>query len=164
MPVEIRKAQKLDMKKIMILLNEVLELHAKIRPDIFISGTTKYTEDELLNIISNENTPVFVACDDNNCVLGYAFCIMKKQPFSTNMRDFKTLFIDDLCVDESSRGLHIGTLLYQYVLNYAKEKGCYDVTLNVWEGNNSARAFYEKMGMKVKETQMEIILNYKNDK
>ena len=89
---------------------------------------------------------------------------MKKQPFSTNMRDFKTLFIDDLCVDESSRGLHIGTLLYQYVLNYAKEKGCYDVTLNVWEGNNSARAFYEKMGMKVKETQMEIILNYKNDK
>ena len=40
MPVEIRKAQKSDMKKIMILLNEVLELHAKIRPDIFISGTT----------------------------------------------------------------------------------------------------------------------------
>ena len=93
MAIEIRKAQKSDMKKIMILLNEVLELHAKIRPDIFISGTTKYTEDELLNIISNENTPVFVACDDNNCVLGYAFCIMKKQPFSTNMRDFKTLFI-----------------------------------------------------------------------
>lgn len=162
--VTIRKAQEVDMDKIMVLLNEVLELHAKIRPDIFISGTTKYTKEELFNIINNENSPVFVACDEKNSVLGYAFCVIKRQPFSTNMRDFKTLFIDDLCVDESSRGLHIGTLLYEHVLNYAKEINCYDVTLNVWEGNDSARAFYEKMGMKVKETQMEFILGNKNTK
>ena len=160
----IRKAQEIDIDKIIILLNEVLELHAKIRPDIFISGTTKYTKEELFSIINNENTPVFVACDDKNCVLGYAFCAIKHQPFSTNMRDFKTLFIDDLCVDAASRGLHIGTLLFEYVLNYAKEINCYDVTLNVWEGNDSARAFYEKMGMKVKETQMEFILGSRNNK
>ena len=74
------------------------------------------------------------------------------------MIDFKTLYIDDLCVDEECRGKHVGTILYKYVLNYAKEIGCYDVTLNVWEGNDNARVFYEKMGMFVKETQMEVIL------
>ena len=74
------------------------------------------------------------------------------------MRDFTTLYIDDLCVDENVRGQHVGTSLFSYVKEYAKSRGCYDVTLNVWEGNDSARKFYEKMGMFIKETQMEFIL------
>lgn len=156
MSISVRKAEEKDVAKVSILLNEVLELHAKIRPDIFIPGTTKYTPEELTEIFANEDTPVFVATDEAGQVVGYAFCIMKRQPFSTNMKDFKTLFVDDLCVDEGCRGQHIGRTLFDYVKAYAKDQGCYDVTLNVWEGNDSARRFYEKMGMFVKETQMEI--------
>lgn len=158
MAITVRRAEQRDSDRIMQLLSEVLELHAKIRPDIFISGTTKYTQSELADIISSDNTPVFVAADDEDVVQGYAFCIMKQQPFSTNMKSFSTLFIDDLCVDENCRGQRVGTLLFDYVKEYARARGCYDVTLNVWEGNDSARAFYEKKGMFVKETQMEIIL------
>lgn len=158
MAITVRRAEQGDSERIMQLLSEVLELHAKIRPDIFISGTTKYTQSELADIISSDNTPVFVAADDEDVVQGYAFCIMKQQPFSTNMKSFSTLFIDDLCVDENCRGQRVGTRLFDYVKEYAKARGCYDVTLNVWEGNDSARAFYEKKGMFVKETQMEIIL------
>ena len=40
----------------------------------------------------------------------------------------------------------------------AKRLGCYEVTLNVWEGNDKAIAFYDSLGMKVKEYQMELIL------
>lgn len=161
--INIRKAQNKDIDQIIILLNEVLELHAKIRPDIFISGTTKYTKEELFKIINDDNTPVFVATTCEK-VIGYVFCIFKKQPFTTNMHDFKTLFIDDLCVDKTFRSMHIGKQLFDYVLNYAKENKCYDVTLNVWEGNDTAYAFYKKMGMFVKETQMEIIVDKKNHK
>lgn len=158
MEMNVRRAETKDIEKVSKLLSEVLELHALIRPDIFISGTTKYTKEELETIFENEDTPVFVACDEKDNVVGYVFCMIKRQPFSTNMKDFKTLFIDDLCVDENIRGMHIGRTLYEYALAYAKSIGCYDVTLNVWEGNDNARAFYEKMGMFVKETQMEIIL------
>lgn len=158
MEINVRRAETKDIEKVSKLLSEVLELHALIRPDIFISGTTKYTKEELETIFENEDTPVFVACDEKDNVVGYVFCMIKRQPFSTNMKDFKTLFIDDLCVDENIRGMHIGRTLYEYALAYAKSIGCYDVTLNVWEGNDNARAFYEKMGMFVKETQMEIIL------
>ena len=156
MSISVRKAEDKDMAKVSILLSEVLELHAKIRPDIFIPGTTKYTPEGLKEIFANEDTPVFVATDEEDQVVGYAFCIMKRQPFSTNMKDFKTLFIDDLCIDENCRGQHIGKTLFDYVKAYAKDQGCYDITLNVWEGNDNARRFYEKMGMFVKETQMEI--------
>lgn len=155
--ITVRRAQEKDADKTMKLLSEVLELHAKLRPDIFISGRTKYTREELNGIFSNDETPVFVAVDDNDEVAGYAFCVMKQPPFSTNMKPVRTLYIDDLCVDENVRGQHVGTILFDHVKKYAKEQGCYDVTLNVCEGNN-AREFYDKMGMFVKETQMEIIL------
>ncbi len=158
MAITVRRAEDKDADKTLKLLSEVLELHAKLRPDIFISGTTKYTREELQEIFRGDSTPVFVAADESGEVVGYAFCVMKRQPFSTNMKDFSTLYIDDLCVDENFRGQHIGTLLFDYVKRYAKEQGCYDVTLNVWEGNDNARAFYEKKGMFVKETQMEILL------
>ncbi len=159
MAITIRRADSRDIDKTMKLLGEVLELHATLRPDIFISGTTKYTRGELQAIFDNDQTPVFAAIDGSGEMVGYAFCVMKRQPFSTNMHDFSTLYIDDLCVDENCRGQHVGTLLFEHVKHYAKEQGCHDVTLNVWEGNDNARRFYEKMGMFVKETQMEIILD-----
>ena len=90
--------------------------------------------------------------------MGYVFCEIKEQPFSTTMKQFKTLYVDDLCVSENARGRGIGQSLFEFAKRYAKEIGCYDLTLNVWEGNETARAFYEKVGMSVKETQMEIIL------
>ncbi len=157
MDIIIRRAEEKDAEKVLALLGQVLELHARLRPDIFIPGSTKYTAAELTEIFADESRPVFVA-DDGGEVVGYAFCVIKRQPFTTNMKDFATLYIDDLCVDENCRGKHVGTLLFDYVMSFAKEQGCYDVTLNVWEGNDSARAFYEKMGMFVKETQMEILV------
>lgn len=156
--MNIRKAEPKDIERILELLSEVLEIHAKLRPDVFISGTTKYTREELEEKLKDETRPIFVAVDEEERVMGYAFCVLKEQPFSTTMRKFSTLYIDDLCVDEETRGKHVGKALYEYVLDHARGIGCYDVTLNVWEGNDGARAFYEKMGMFVKETQMEVIL------
>ena len=52
----------------------------------------------------------------------------------------------------------IGESLFEYVKSEAKQLGCYEVTLNVWAGNTPAEKFYEKMGMRTKERQMEYIL------
>ena len=99
-----------------------------------------------------------MAVDENDSVMGYAFCIKKEQPFSTNMVPFDSLFIDDLCVDQNIRRKHVGQKIFEHVKEEAKKMGCYEVTLNVWEGNDTACRFYEKMGMVPKETQMEFIL------
>ena len=154
----IRKANEKDIPRLIELLSQVLEIHAKIRPDIFVSGKTKYTKEDLLSILSDEKKMIFVATDENDMVLGYAFCELKSRPASEYMVQFTSLFIDDLCVDEKARGMSLGKKLFEYVKEEAKKLGCYEVTLNVWEGNDSAKAFYDKMGMKAKETQMEFIL------
>ena len=156
--MRIRKAEEKDIPRIMELLGQVLEIHADIRPDIFIPGTTKYTVTELVELLKQEDKPVYLAVNDEDVCRGYAFCQLKEQDFSTNMVQFKSLFIDDLCVDKDARGQHIGEYLFEYVKQEAKTLGCYEVTLNVWAGNTSAEHFYEKMGMKTQERRMEYIL------
>ena len=156
--MNIRRAGEKDIPRLIELLQQVLDIHAKIRPDIFISGTTKYTDDELLQMILDDTNPIYVAVDEKDLCMGYAFCQLREQPFSNNMVPFTSLFIDDLCVDQSLRGQHIGESLFEFVKAEAKRLGCYEVTLNVWAGNTSAERFYEKMGMKTKERQMEYIL------
>ena len=155
----IRKAEERDIPRIIELLGQVLQIHADIRPDIFIPGTTKYTVDELKELLKNKENPIYVAVNKADVCVGYAFCQLREQPFSNNMVPFKSLFIDDLCVDQQERGQHIGESLFNYVKNEAKRLGCYEMTLNVWAGNTSAEKFYEKMEMKTKERQMEYILS-----
>ena len=156
--MKIRKAEEKHIPRLLALLGQVLQIQAEIRPDIFISGTTKYTVGQLAELLKQEDKPIYVAVDEDDVCRGYAFCQLKEQPFSTNMVPFKSLFIDDLCVDRQARGQHIGESLFEYVKQQAKELGCYEVTLNVWAGNTPAEHFYEKMGMKTKERLMEYIL------
>lgn len=151
----IRRAEIRDTERVHELLSQVLTVHANGRPDIFIPGTRKYTDDELAEIFADDSTPVFVLTDEDDITLGYAFCIFEEIKDSNNMRDMKTLYIDDICVDENHRGKHIATQLYEYVKVFAKDAGCDRITLNVWEVNPVAKAFYESMGMKPLKTVME---------
>ena len=154
---KIRKAEIKDIPRITELLLQVHKVHSDRRPDLFRRGSKKYTEDELRGIIADSERPIFVAADENDDVMGYAFCVMEH--FGDNsLEEHDTVYIDDLCVDEKLRGKHIGKALYEYVLQFAKDKGCYNVTLNVWEGNDSAIKFYSKMGLSVQKYTMEQIL------
>lgn len=156
MDIKIRKAEPRDIPRVMDLLSQVLEVHAKGRPDLFSSGTTKYSPEELEKIIADPERPIFVGTRDD-IVQGYAFCIFQRHN-ERNTPNFTTLYIDDLCVDENARGMRIGKRLYEYVLKFAKESGCYNVTLNVWACNESAMKFYEKCGLSVQKIGMEKIL------
>lgn len=156
--MQIRRAEEKDMDGINKLLLQVLMVHHNGRPDLFKSHTKKYTDEELKAIIADDNTPIFVSVDENGQVLGYAFCIFKQFINDNILTDIKTLYIDDLCVDENVRGQHIGTKLYEYVLQFAKESGCYNLTLNVWSLNESAMKFYEKCGLVPQKVGMECIL------
>ena len=152
----VRKATKGDIKRIIELLHQVNMVHHVIRPDLFKPYTTKYNEQELEALLHDDNKPIFVF--DDGEVLGYAFCQIMEVKNHQLLEDIKTLYIDDICVDEKARGKHVGKTLYEYVLDYSHSIGCNNITLNVWEGNEPALRFYRNMGMKVQKTTMEVIL------
>ena len=168
----VRKADKRDIQAIIELLHQVNMVHHVIRPDLFKPNTTKYNKQELEALLDDDSKPIFVYAEaprpngglasargqNESVILGHAFCQVTEVKDDKLLQDIKTLYIDDICVDEKTRGKHIGKALYEFVRDYAKSIGCYNITLNVWEGNDTALNFYRNMGMKVQKTGMETIL------
>ena len=159
MEINIRQAQETDIPSIMNLLRQVNDVHADGRPDLFRHGHTKYDVESLKKIIDNQATPIFVGVDSCGQLAGYCFCVVEDHSESNNMAPVKTLYIDDLCVDENHRGNHVGQTIFNAVKNYAKENGFYNITLNVWCCNPGAMKFYESLGMTPLKIGMETLLN-----
>ena len=157
MSYTVRFAKKEDIPALMSLLRQVNKVHHDGRPDLF-ELTTKYTEEELAEILNQEQTPVFVCEDAQGRILGHGFCVIQQPENTRLLRDHRTLYIDDICVDEAARGKQVGKALYEYILGYAREIGCYNVTLNVWTCNSGAVKFYEKLGLLPYKIGMEKIL------
>ena len=154
----VRKAGKEDIPRILELLIQVDMVHHLGRPDIFKGPATKYSAAQLEEILENDQSPVFVCVDDSGKVSGHAFCIHRQILDDSVLTDVKTLYVDDICVDEKARGFGIGRALYDHVREYARSCGCHNITLNVWECNPGAMAFYEALGLKPQKIGMEEIL------
>lgn len=159
--MEIRFAEIKDVPGILSLLQQVGQVHHEGRPDIFRSGAQKYGASQVIAMLNKPGTPIFVAVEEE-AVLGYCFCMVKAHEKDPVINDYTELYIDDLCVDEACRGKHIGTALYETVCRYAKQRGCHSITLNVWSFNESALAFYRKLGMQPLKVGMEYLLEDEN--
>ena len=155
--MEIRFACAQDVPDIITLLRQVGRVHHEGRPDLFRSNAQKYSPSQVMELLNDSNRPIFVAVEGDK-VLGYGFCMMEYVENHSVLNDRTTLYIDDICVLDTCRGQHIGTKIYHEILRYAKERGCYNVTLNVWSCNESAMKFYESLGMKPQKVGMEAIL------
>jgi len=156
--MEIRFAQPQDVAGILALLRQVGRVHHEGRADIFRGNAQKYGASQVLAMLNDPRTPIFVAVEAEK-VLGYGFCQVKIYENDPVICDHKELYIDDLCVDEHCRGQKIGTAIYNEILRYAKMRGCYHVTLNVWCCNQSAMKFYESLGLKPLKIGMETVLS-----
>ena len=155
--MEIRLANTSDIPGMIRLLRQVGQVHHDIRPDLFRDGAQKYSPSDLEALLQDAARPIFVGVEDGR-MLGYCFCILEEVKDNPVLCDVKSLYIDDLCVDETIRGKHVGTKLYDHVCAYARSIGCCSVTLNVWCGNDSAMGFYESRGMKPRKIYMETAL------
>lgn len=168
--VQIRRAVEKDVPGLVELLLQVCNVHADGRPDLFVHGSRKYSDAELCALLTDDARPVFVAVEKGEGaegdagtaageqIVGHAFCVLQDYAGSNNMQPVKTLYIDDICVDEAHRGQHVASALYRHVLDYARSLGCHNVTLNVWSCNPGAQKFYEAMGMTPYKIGMEQVL------
>lgn len=150
----IRFANTDDIPRLLNLLRQVERVHHDIRPDLFRDGGEKYEPETLKELLKDVNRPVLAAVEDG-VVVGYAFCVLEETAGDPARLDRKELYLDDLCVDASVRGKGVAKQLWQGTVDLAKQLGCDAVTLNVWEGNDRARKFYENCGLTVRKTFLE---------
>ena len=153
----IRFANVDDIPQLLNLLRQVERVHHDIRPDLFRDGGEKYEPETLKELLKDVNRPVLAAVEDG-VVVGYAFCVLEETAGDPARLDRRELYLDDLCVDASVRGKGVAKQLWQGTVDLAKQLGCDAVTLNVWEGNDRARKFYENCGLTVRKTFLEYSL------
>lgn len=155
--MEVRFAQAKDISAILGLLRQVGQVHHEARPDIFRSGAQKYGASQIIAMLDDPKTPIFVA-QEGEKILGYGFCQVKIYDHDPVIADHTELYIDDLCVDEACRGQGVGATLYSQICRYAKMRKANRITLNVWCGNDNAMAFYERLGLKMQKIGLEMKL------
>ena len=155
--MEIRFAMAQDVPGIIKLLQQMGSLHHEGRPDLFPGNAQKYGASQVMGMLGKQDAPVFVAVKENK-VLGCCFCTIEHYHQQAVMRDHTTLRMDDICLSEEDRGQCVGNAIFDEILKYAKYRGCYNVTANVWSCNESAMALCESLGMKPQKVSMEAIL------
>ncbi len=151
-------AEERHIPELLRLLVQVNMVHHNGRPDIFKGPATKYGADELKALIASPDHLIAVCEETPGQILGYAMCELQETKESRLLKPMMTLYIDDICVDETARGRHVGRALFEYVKDRASRLGCYHLTLNVWELNPGARRFYENCGLTPLKTMMELSL------
>ncbi len=155
----IRRAEEKDAPRISALLKQVLEVHAAVRPDMYRSGTQKYSEADVKKLLTDPDCVLFVETDGTDRTVGYAICFVHEIGDDGIVVGRRELYIDDLCVDETARRTGVGQRLFEHVKAFAKEQGFDWITLNVWNDNVNALAFYRRMGL----TERKTILEYRID-
>lgn len=156
--MEIRFAKMSDVPAILDLLRQVGKVHSDGRPDIFRLGAQKYSASEVIAMLDDPQNPIFIAAEGDN-VLGYGFCQMITYDKDPVMTDRTELYLDDLCVDASTRGMGVGKALYAAIRQYAAQRKCHSVSLNVWSCNKTAEKFYVNLGLTPRKTYMEELLD-----
>lgn len=151
---KIRKAEVKDIEKLLGLLHQIREFHCDFRPDIFVRGCIKYSEEELEDVLTDESRIVFVAVNENDEAIAHLFLKIKNIS-SPELVKRKELYIDDICVDENERCQGIGKMLLEKAQEIAKELDCDFLTLNLWAGNDSAERLYKNFGLKPRVTTLE---------
>lgn len=149
----IRKATNNDISAISELYREQFKEMAKLIPDFIKEGdqSTEFIE----NTITDEKSDILVY-EDSGKIVGFILLQAKTRPdfpFMVNA-DASYCYIMDIIVTENSRGKGFGTALMSSAKEWAKERNCVFINLDVLSNNIGAISLYKKLGFIPKAQEM----------
>ncbi|MEW6357285.1 MAG: GNAT family N-acetyltransferase [Planctomycetota bacterium] len=146
MTFNIRKATEKDYAAVCALFAEGDGMHREALPHVFRDpGAPARTKEFFTETIKNSDAVLFVAEQDGK-LIGMIHAVLRSAPAIPLFVPRRYAVIDNVVVEESHRRSGIGAALMEHVHRWAFEKGVTQVELNVWEFNEGAIAFYEKLG------------------
>jgi ribosomal protein S18 acetylase RimI-like enzyme len=153
--MNIRIANTGDIEKILILEEQILELHSKTRTDWIDSKKRPFNYEFLKNCIESNNGQIFIA-ENENKIIGHCILNINEIKNHNMFYDMLNIEIKDICIDEKYRNKGIGKKIFEKIKEFAKEKDAKFIELSVWEFNQNAIKFYEHLGMKTRLRKMEL--------
>ncbi len=149
-----RKMEKRDFEKVREIMGKLHMLHVQNRPDLYTKLDDPFPEQEYLSCMDSDNH-ISILAEENEEIMGICLVSFREK---SGMVAGRTAYMDALYVREKFRGQGTGERLFQYVLKEAKERGANRLDLMVWDFNQQAVQFYQKMNMRIQRSMMEIEL------
>jgi ribosomal protein S18 acetylase RimI-like enzyme len=146
MDFNIRPARETDYDELCRLMEQVDALHREHLPHLFRKPAGPVRDrDYIVDLIQDEHVGLFVA-EGSVGLLGFVHVLVRHTPPIPLFVDRRFAIVDNLGVDRNSRRAGIGRALMEQAHDWAIRKGAESVELNVYEFNDPAIAFYEKLG------------------
>jgi ribosomal protein S18 acetylase RimI-like enzyme len=127
--------------------DELVAALARLVPQLSSSAKPPRRE-ELTEIVSSSSTTLLVARDDAGTIIGSLTLALFRTPTGTRA------WIEDVVVDETTRGQGIGEALVQAAIRVATESGARTVDLTSRPSRDAANRLYEKVGFRQRETSV----------
>lgn len=140
----IRKLTLLDYEAADRLMQHLHDMHYEARPDLYVAVEHPYSLEEYEEKVTSEQF-ISLAAEEEGEIIGIVFVKLVDKSL---MVDMPIAQMNALCVDEAHQRKGIATQLFEEATRLAKEAGAKRLDLMVWGFNDTARAFYEKIGMK----------------
>ena len=156
----IREAVSRDYENLNTLIDAVDRLHRDNLPQKFQESEGPVRDRNfILDLIADESVGLFVAEREAQLV-GLVHIVIKDTPDIPILVPRRYAVIDNLVVKDGLRRAGIGRALMTKAHDWAITKGAKLVELNVYDFNEAALAFYERLGYKTYSRQMSKSLKF----
>lgn len=158
MEILVRFAEREELARVNGLRRQVNEIHVNGRPDIFRPGFSEELQNHVFDVFDREDANVIVAVLENE-IYGFASVEYLLRPQSAYNLERKMYRVEEFCVDGRFRRIGVATRLVEFMKKDALERGFSKIELDAWEFNQSALAFYEKIGFQAYRRYFELPLS-----
>lgn len=143
----IRKAKNSDSAQLAELFSQLHRHHCEIAPHKHRMPSYEFFERGIKEILEDEDQTVLVNLEESENKIN-AYAVLKLIEYNSEQKIYqKICFIDCFAVAEETRGKGVGSMLFNAVKEFGRERGCNAVQLGVDAENGGAIKFYKKMGL-----------------
>jgi len=154
MGVTVRKATDNDYVTVCELFDEIDALHRDNLPHVFQKPSGAAREQAYYSgLIADENVGFFVASTDEK-LIGFVHAFVRDTPAIPILVPKRYAIVDCIVVKSGLQNQGIGRILMDKVEEWALAKGATSIDLNVYEFNETAISFYEKLGYRTLSRKM----------
>jgi len=146
MEISVRKATADDYNSLCELFDEIDALHRDNLPHMFQKpGGAAREQDYYSGLIADENVALLVA-EVGGKLVGFDHVIVKDTPAFPVFVPRRYTIVDGIVVKSGFQNHGIGRILMDKMQEWATAKGATSIELNVYEFNETAISFYERLG------------------
>ena len=155
MRISIRPAGLSDFHSVGKIFAQENRFHAELVPEVIQVLEPIMSEEWFARLLAKPEHTLLLGIVNDKAV-GLVWLSERSNPDDPIYRPRRHVYIEELAVAEGHRGQGIGRELMRAAGDWARERGVQKIELDVWEVNQGAIAFYDRLNYRTLRRRMHL--------